>query len=274
MELKERLISELRKLKIPGLLSCSIIGSSVTNEKLSNVEDIDLYFIIREIDAEIYRLIADQIKGVCRDLSTKDIVFSPEFRGGAFKPSYKKGLKQIQLHINISTPETIPRKSPMLSLDWRLNNKLISGKKVSDFLKVDKFSKDELVDGRDGLKYFLGLLKSDKIAYREWVVTNNKIERIQKEQRLESKEDWFGLIQFVVIQGFVNFIRLNEPTFQKNELSMLEKSKTLPPDHSKFIKEVIGMKKRLKQSGNLDFDLARTKGKASSFIEYLIEQAS
>jgi hypothetical protein len=272
--MKEKLISKLKKLRIPNLLSCSIIGSFLSKKEISNVEDVDIYLILKEIDFNTYNIIVDEFNKICKELSNDKTKFLTEFRAGAFKPRFEKGKKKIQLHILINTLDMISSKSPMVALDWRLNNLSISGKNVSNFLKIKKFSKYELVNGKDGLKYFLSLLESNTKAYREWYIEDNKIKRIKKEQKLKSKEDWFGVIQFVVIQGFVNFIRLKEPNFPKAEIKILKMAKTLPKSHYDFLKQVIEIKREFKESGKLDYNINQAKNKAHSFVEYLINQLS
>jgi len=272
MDIKQRIISELKTIKIPNLLSLSIIGSFIHKEKLSAIEDVDIYLILRELDKGTYEAVKDAFEKIVQKLSAKNVKFIVELRAGAFKPKFEKGKKTLQLHIIINTPESIAKKSPMVSLDWRLNNFPVSGQDVSNFLKVNKFSKNELVSGRDGLRYFLDLLKAGKKAYLEWIVRDDLVERVKKEVSLKSDEDWFELIQFVVIQGFTNFIRLDEPTFPKQKSRIIEKAtRVLPQDKKDFLKEVLSLKSKFTNTGKLDCDVSRLKSKASSFLESLID---
>ena len=150
----------------------------------------------------------------------------------------------------------------------------MKGKEISKFLKADKFSRHELVDGRDGLLYFIDLLDSDKNAWMEWITQDYEIKRVKNEAKIVSKNAWFELIQFVTIQGFTNFVRLNEPKFFKTEQAILKKAKMLlPPEHFKFLKDVIEMKSSLREEGKIEFDTKKIKDKSRSFIEYLIRQA-
>jgi len=271
MNLKNKVVARLKKVEIPYILSCSIIGSFIFKKEFDNVEDVDIYLILDKMDIETYRKLAYEFDKICKNLSTKNTKFVMELRAGAFKPKPRKGKKIIQLHVLINTPEMVSNKSPMVALDWRLSNMHIRGRRVSYFLKTKKFSKNDLLNGRDGLRYLLSLLESDKKAYMEWTVKNSAIERVKKEVRLD-EDDLFDLIQFVVIQGFTNFIRLDKPKFLKLESKIIEKAKKLHNNHYALVKDVFVIKNKLKNNEKVKLNIKDLKDKAFSFIEYLIKE--
>lgn len=273
MELRSHLISELKKIEIPNLLSLSIIGSFVEKKGTKQVEDVDIYIILGKLDAVSFRKIESAFQRLCTKLSTEKMLFLPEFRAGAFKPDFEKGKQKVQLHVLINTPDMLEKKSPMVALDWKMNNMKIKGKTVNKFLKTARFSSSDLVEGRDGLLYFKELLKNDKKAWMEWTIENGNISRIKKEAPI-TQDDMFELIQFVVIQGFTNFIRLKKPNFPKKEADLIkEAEKMLSAENVNFLKQIFKIKHEIRTKGKAKFDLKTMKKKASFFTDHLIEKA-
>src|SRR5688572_21531768 len=150
--MKEKIVSALQDIQVSGLLSLSIIGSFNYSEELHSVEDVDIYLIVSKLTTENFQQIKVEFSKAAEKLANEEYFFVTEFRAGPIKPSAISGKKVIQLHVLINEEESIQGKSPMVALDWSMNSRTIQGNDVKNYLKIDSFSSEDLVDGKDGLK--------------------------------------------------------------------------------------------------------------------------
>jgi len=269
-DIRSKILEELRNIEIPGLLSCSIVGSFSQAKELGWIDDIDVYHIFKEMAPNIFKKTIRFYQEVCKRLSDEEYEFIIELKQGAFKPS-KGERKRIQFHILINTLEQAKKTSPT-SLDWSLRFFPLKGKKLDELIRVKSIPKKDLIEGRKGLTNFLRILEEGKIFYVEWSIQGSEMERNEKDYQLK-EEEWFEAIQFAVLTGYMNFIRFQNPRFQKTSEGFLEMSKHLPENYQKLVEEVLYLKKRFKEGEELDFNLDRMRERSKEFIKYLIESA-
>lgn len=239
-----------------NIVSIALIGAFVKKEKFGNTEDIDMIIVLKEASVKSFKRLASNLNKICKKLSTDKRLVYLEFKEGPMKPS--PGRKQkFMLHLQFHpTLEKFLIRSKHLQIDWKYNNIHIVGKKLENLIKINGFDKDYLVNGKDGLKWVKKYLIEKRTISRFYFIRKNKITNRLIKRVVKRRDDVFDIIQYGIITSLLNFIRLKNPRFKKDEAALIRHAKrNLPKDHRELVIEILKVKRDYSKTKKLEVNL-------------------
>ena len=270
---KKELIGKLKKFpKDDNLLSMALVGSFAEKEKFGKSEDVDIAVVFKKMSVKSFLLLKNYLEAICKSLSNNERYVYPAIVSGPIKP--KSGKRQtFMLHVLLAKYETYEiRWSRPLIVDWMYHNLPLRGKKIKELVKFRRFSKEDLLEGGDGLEFVKRIITSRKMISSVYFVRNGKIVKRRWKRAVKGKDEVFEILQYAIISSLLNVARLHNPKFKKDEISLVGYSqKNLPKRYSKMVSDIYGMKKEFKETGKLDFDQKEWENKATDFINHLID---
>ncbi len=269
----KKIFKEIKKFKIKGLISISLIGSFQYSKKLDYVNDIDLIVLVKKVTPDLFNLINKSFNSLIKNFQEGNLKFVVENRIGPFKPKKLKKKKVIQFHLLIYDYnrfyEAVKRGNPS-RYDWINFNKTIKGKSLSSLFSMGKISKQELLKD---LKIHLKNIEGKKALTDIYKIKNNEIE-LQKKFLKIKKDEYVEMFCFVIITNIMNYLRLFKPNLKKDQMIILkEANKILPYRYYSIIGDAFGYKKRVRSKKGLTlYELSKFEKEAKEFLRFLIKK--
>lgn len=95
-----RLRKRLSKIRMPGILHSSLVGSHRFATSLNVVHDVDVLFIFRKFGLQQYLALTSQMAQIASDLTSASIFVFVETRSGPLKPNLPaRDFYHVQLHV-------------------------------------------------------------------------------------------------------------------------------------------------------------------------------
>lgn len=268
---KKNLYNELKSIKIESLLSLSTIGSFQYKEKLSAMNDIDLFVLVdkltrNNLDNLIgnFQILADKLN---EKYLNEDIVFVVESRNGALKPSAIPGKTVVQLHLIIYDKKSW-EDDDWLTWVCDINNfnVCLQGKEPKYFKKIEMFGKNNLLFDLNMQKE--GLNSSSTIAYS----FDSNMDMVTEEIPLSESEQMDNLC-YMIITSTMNYIRLENPKFLKDQKKIIKfGKKSFDEENFKILILAYKLKEQIVSGKKVEIELEDFRKLVSIFIDNLIKK--
>ena len=269
--IKSELFSEIKKLKIGGLISISLVGSFQRAEKLDAVNDVDLIIIVRKLTPKVFNQINSGFRRISKKLKFAGIRFTIENKIGPYKPNPVKRLKIVQLQILLYDIRKWRKiiKTPFAWECINFNQKL-RGKSLRAIANPSKLKAAAVMKN---LQKLLMNLKKLKAKTRMYKIKGNEVVAISTFMKL-SKHNFAEWLNYNIITSFLDYSRIPNPNLEKNKNVLIRiAEKILPEDHYKTLKKSFVVKQKAKVGSKIKRrELENLRKEGIKFIEFLISE--
>lgn len=264
MDSSEKIVkSKLRhllyqELKSKNILSISFVGSFIDKEKLSQINDIDLIIIVKNLNKQEFKKIIKKVKNIkiTEILPNKKIFVNNTF--GPLKFNKENNLVVHLMMYDVTGHKDHVLKSPFTVYDWERSVEF-KYKKMSDIYSVGTLQLQDFIKSRRGINNYIDDIQKNCISYREYKFDKNKYYLLKKNYTIK-KNDKFEFYFHIVKNLISNYIKFKS---KKNTLLDFKKinneiKKNFNPNfyskHIKMIQYLLDSKENieLRAINNLD----------------------
>lgn len=265
--IKENLFSEIKNIKIDGLISISLIGSFQYTKKLEKVNDVDLIVLVKKLTPESYEDIKNKFYEIAKSLSNDKIKFLIETKRGPIKPSPIKEKIVIQLHLLIHFLSYWKKIEGAIDFDSINFNMCLKGKELYKVTPLPRLKREWVLND---FQMHRNNLQKSKIRLLEWGEEKGKLIRKELEKELSLEEKCEGVV-YAIISSFLNFLRYYNPKLIKNkELLLAKGKKILPKEYFEILKEAFDIKEKMRNGKEiLKPTIQELQKNALKFINFL-----
>lgn len=267
---KKELISEIKSIDDPHIMNITLIGSFQNSSKLTKVNDIDLFIVVKELTPLIFKRVINRFEDIAEKLATPKVPFVVESRIAQYKPKLRKGKKIVQLHLLIF-PFDVLRAARR---DTFMYDCTYFGEKLFG-VSLEKISKS-ILDRQytlERLKKELRMIKTGYAYGRYYKVIGKKVVAKNLFKKV-SKNEYPELAMFNIIIGSLIYVRLYKPKTKKKDLESQARGLIEEPYYSTLV-YALELKKKLRQTGKITMEEVNSlRSQGMKLLKYLIKKLS
>ncbi len=207
------------KLSDTNIISLSFVGSFTGKKKLSEINDIDLIIIVKNLNSKNLSKIKNQIKKIKISNYFKDK--KKIYINDTFGPLKFKNKNNLVIHLMVYDIDGHKKhviESPFTVFDWERSNKY-KYKKMSEVLTVGNLQLRDFIKSRRGVNDYISDINKKSISYRYYSFNKEKYFLVKKKYKIKDK-DKLEFYYHIVKNLINNFLKFKK---QKNEILNLKK---------------------------------------------------
>lgn len=245
-EILDRVTQGLKR--IADVLSFTLVGSYYRRRKAEKNNDLDLVIVLRRITDENYVPIRKLFGELVEKYTTNDLDVIYEDVAGPIKHGAQKKAIIIlhQLLHWVSEYKEYCKTNRLTPYSWQFCEPIL-GKPLSEIHKLEKPSKEDVLDSRSGIKHYIRIVRDKQINGRAIQRTNSTYDIVEK-TIIPEGVDYIDLMYNGVLKCASNVVRLKEDIDIHEESKCVKRFESLFGDFefSGFPRQTLKKKKVLR----------------------------